>query len=492
MSDLSRWIEAARTPGKPALRWQGAAISYADLAQRSERMAAALAGELGIRRGDRVAILAYNCPEYLELLFACARLGAILVTLNWRLAPPEYVHILRDSDATLLVCDEALAAAVADLKRALPTLRCVGTDIAQRAAVGADAPREGRPEDPALLVYTSGTTGRAKGAVHTQATLAANARLGVDAHEMTPDDRILTFLPLFHVGGLNNQTLPALSIGATVILQPRFAPDAALAAIERERPSIVLLVPAVMKAMIEHPRWAAADLSSLRLAMAGSSVVPVDLIRAFHARGVPVGQIYGSTETGPVSIVLKRADALRKEGSCGRPALDCHVRIVDETGRDVAAGAAGELLLKGPNIVPGYWQDEGATAAAFRDGWYRTGDIAHVDADGYFWIDERKQDLIISGGENIYPAELEAVLSDSPDIAEAAVVARPDARWGEVPVAVVVVRPGASLTAQQVKALFDGRLARFKHPHDVIFVDTLPRNAMGKVLRFKLRDMLRR
>jgi fatty-acyl-CoA synthase len=225
--------------------------------------------------------------------------------------------------------------------------------------------------------------------------------------------------------------------------------------------------------------------------MAGSSIVPVELIQAFHRRGVPVGQIYGSTETGPVSIVLKRADALRKEGSCGRPALDCHVRIVDDSGRDVPFGKAGELLLKGPNITPGYWQDQRATAEAFVDGWYRTGDIGHQDADGYVWVDERKKDMIISGGENIYPAELEAVLAGCLGIADAAVVARPDPRWGEVPVAVVVVRPGASLTKEAVRALFDGALARFKHPHDVIFVAALPRNAMGKVLRYALRETVR-
>ena len=301
---------------------------------------------------------------------------------------------------------------------------------------------------------------------------------------------MLTFLPMFHVGGLNIQTLPALHAGATVFLQPRFQPGEALQAIARRRPTITLVVPAVMKAMIEHPDWRKTDISSLRIAGAGSSIIPIDLIRAFHVRGVPVCQVYGSTETGPTAIVLRREDAMRKEGSTGTAALHCSIRIVDEHGADVLGGAAGEILVRGPNVMMGYWRDEQATAAAFGDGWFRTGDIGHRDADGFVWIDERKKDLIISGGENIYPAELEAVLGECPDIADAAVVARPDPKWGEVPVAVVVRRNGAALASGDVKALFGHRLARFKHPHDVLFVDALPRNVMGKVLRFELRSLV--
>jgi fatty-acyl-CoA synthase len=480
---LQDWL--IRTPDKAALRWQGQDISYAELAHRVERMAAALAAR-GIARGDRVAVLAYNCPEYLELLFACARLGAVLVTLNWRLAPPEWAYILEHAGARLLVHEPEFTAGLDGLK-----LRLIRAGLDIGACQGGDVPPPaGQPDDPLLLVYTSGTTGKPKGAVHTAATLSANAAAAVEAHGMTADDRILTFLPMFHVGGLNNQTLPALSLGATVILQQRFAPDAALAAIESERPTIILLVPAVMKALIEHPRFAATDLSSLRFAMAGSSVVPVELIRAFHARGLPVGQIYGSTETGPVSIVLKREDAMRKEGACGVPALGVQVRLVDDNGRDVAQGAPGEVLIQAPNLMRGYWRDEAATRGAFLDGWYRTGDIGRRDDEGFYWVDERKKDMIISGGENIYPAELEAILEASPAIAECAVVARPDPRWGEVPVAVVVRRPGAALEAPDVLALFEGRLARFKHPRGVVFADSLPRNAMGKVQRYRLREGL--
>ncbi len=240
----------------------------------------------------------------------------------------------------------------------------------------------------------------------------------------TDNDLIFTFLPMFHVGGLNIQTLPALYAGATVALLRRFEPGTVLDGIAALRPSVMLLVPAVMAALIAHPRWATSDLSSLRLTMAGSSIVPVELIRAFHARGVPVGQVYGSTETAPTAIVLKGEDAMRKEGSTGTPALLCAARIVDHAGHDVARGDAGEILVRGPNVMRGYWNDSIASAEALIDGWFHTGDIGHQDDEGYFWIDERKKDMIISGGENIYPAELEAVISECPAVAETSVVAR--------------------------------------------------------------------
>jgi len=247
----------------------------------------------------------------------------------------------------------------------------------------------------------------------------------------------------------------------------------------------------VMKALIEHPAWPATDLSSLRLVGAGSSIVPLELIRAFHARGVAVGQIYGTTETAPTAIVLKREDALRKEGSAGLPALHCDAKIVDAAGRELPHGERGEIVVRGPNLMREYWRAPEATAAALRDGWFHTGDIGHRDAEGYFWVDDRKNDLIISGGENVYPAEVEAILLECPEIADCAVVAKPDPRWGEVPVAIVVPRHGVRPTVETVKHLCEGRLARFKHPHEVLFVGELPRNALGKVLRFQLREALR-
>jgi fatty-acyl-CoA synthase len=306
-------------------------------------------------------------------------------------------------------------------------------------------------------------------------------------HDLTSADHVLTTLPMFHVGGLNIQTLPALHAGATVTLQARFDVEATLAAIAERRPSLAVLVPAQLAALIGHPAWAETDLSSLRAITTGSSIVPVPLIEAIHARGVPVIQVYGSTETAPIAIYQTPRDAFLSVGSCGKPALHCAARIVDGEGRDVPRGARGEILIRGPNVMSGYWRNPEASAAALRGGWFHTGDIGHVDERGYYFIDERKHDVIISGGENIYPAEVEAILLAEPRIAEAAVVARSDPRWGEVPVAVIVLRAGAAMTAAEVLALFRDRIARFKQPRDVVFAAALPKNALGKVLRYELR-----
>jgi fatty-acyl-CoA synthase len=343
-----------------------------------------------------------------------------------------------------------------------------------------------RPDSdtPALLVYTSGTTGRPKGAVHTQGGLWWNAMASIAMHDLTADDRVLTVLPLFHVGGLCIQTVPALYAGASISLHPRFDPGAWLDAVALHAPTISLMVPATMRAVIEHPRWGATDLRSLRILGAGSSTIPDALIEAFHARGVPVCQIYGATETGPVSIVLRAGEAMAHAGAAGRPALGCEIRLVGSDGsgvNDGPAGGVGEILVKGPNVMRGYWRDP--ANPAFAEGWFRTGDLARRDADGYYTVVGRAQDLIISGGENIYPAEIENLLAGVPEIAEAAVIGMPDPHWGEVPVAVVVLRAGATLGERVIRAYFDGRLARFKHPRRIVFRATLPRNAMGKVVK---------
>lgn len=498
--NMSDWLDgwARFQLAKPALHFAGKDVSYADIARRVGRMAGLL-DSLGVSAGDRIAFLGLNHPELLVLLFAAARLGAVLCPLNWRLAPPEHAVILRHAEPRVVVAETEFVEALDQVAGAfggaarlvLGGQRSGWTELA--TALEASPPdagrRTGRYADPVLIVYTSGTTGQPKGAVLTQSALLWNAVNSTHAHDLVSADRVLTFLPMFHVGGLNIQTVPALHAGATVILHRRFEPDAVFAAIEGGRPSLTLMVPAVMQALIGHERFAKADLSSLRLINAGSSVIPPALIEAFHRKGVPVGQIYGSTETGPIAAYLRREDAFAQVGSAGKPAVHCRIRIVDDENRDVPQGRSGELLVKGPNLMCGYWRDPAATQDAMRDGWFRTGDIGYVAADGYIWINDRKKDVIISGGENIYPGELESLLAGCDEIAEAAVVARPDARWGEVPIA-VVVRRDAGLDRQRVLDLFEGRLARFKHPRDVVFIERLPRNVMGKVLRHELRARL--
>jgi fatty-acyl-CoA synthase len=490
--DLPIWIErwAAFAPDRPAIICDGESLSYAALDAMIGRIAGGLRAHANVGRGDRVAFLGANCPEMIALTFACARLGAMVVPLNWRLAPPEHGYILDQSGAGVLVCEpdfmpvgEAVAGSAADL-RLLST--------APDSGLFAAAPDTMRtpPVDgatPLLVVYTSGTTGRPKGAVLTQDALLWNAVNSTHMHDLTSADRVLTTAPLFHVGGLNIQTLPALHVGATVLLHRRFDAGAVLNAIAADQPTLAVLVPAQIQAMVDHPNWAKTDLASLRMVTTGSTIVPLAVIDAFHARDVPVGQVYGSTETAPIAAYLRADQARAHVGSTGLPALHCDLRIVGDDGAPVGAGERGEIQVRGPNVMVEYWDDRDATEAAFADGWFLSGDIGHIDENGFLFIDDRKNDVIISGGENIYPAELEAVLDQDARIAEAAVIGRAEARWGEVPVAIVVAADPA-LDADTVLALFADRLARFKHPKDVIFCQSLPRNAMGKIEKFTLRE----
>jgi fatty-acyl-CoA synthase len=480
--DLSDFIlrHAAFTPDKPALRFEGRIFSYAALGERIEAAAGGLQRELGIGRGDRVGILAANHPDYLVLLYACARLGAMLVPLNWRLAVPEQLFILTHASVSVLILEEAFAAAIAPLGEALPKARVVGLDFEPRGLsfdrLLAGGSGKARSPDvdlsaPLLVVYTSGTTGRPKGAVLRQEALFWNGVMSQHMHGLTADDHVLTVLPLFHVGGLNIQTTPALHHGATVTLHPRFAPEATLAAIAEERPTLTVLVPATMQAVIEHPAFAGTDLSSLRALTTGSTVVPQPLVDAFERRDVPVLQVYGSTETCPIAIYTCLSGDRSRPGSTGLPGLACEARIVDEAGRELPPGSAGEIALKGPNLLSGYWSDAAGTAEALRDGWYLSGDIGVRDPDGYVFVQDRKKNLIISGGENVYPAEIERVLLTHPAVAEAAVIGRPDPRWQEVAVAYVVRRAGMAVEAEVLKAHVAAELARFKMPRDIVFVE---------------------
>jgi len=453
----------------PTLVW-----TYGILAEQTRTMAQVLVAH-GIGRGDRVGWLGTNHPAQFAHLFACAWLGAIQVPLNWRLAPEELRFILADSGARLVWpgLDEPDMARLAR-DAAPPGCQVLDWD-AELDLPGPVSPR-GEAVDPLLLVYTSGTTGRPKGAVLTQAAIAANAENARALFALTAADRVLTVLPMFHVGGLNIQTLPALLAGAEAILHPRFDADAFFDSVARDRPTLSLLVPAVMQALIRHPRWPDADLSSLRAIGAGSSDVPLELIEAFHAKGVPVQQVYGATETGPIAIAQTREEAVAAPGSIGRPVPGVAVRLAPGT---------REILVRGANVMSGYWN----RADGLVDGWFATGDVGRLDEHGRYWFTDRLKHVIISGGENIYPAEVERVLAEAPGVVEGAVIGRPDPRWGEVPVAVVV--PGEGFDCDAVLGFFEGRLARFKHPRDVVVVAALPRTALGKVAIATLRAMVR-
>lgn len=496
--DLSRIIErwAAFQPYQTALHFQGRDISYAELWQRIEAATRGLAANLAIWRGDRVAYLGFNHPDMLVLLFALARLGGIFVPLNFRLTAPEHRSILEDAGAKAVVVASDFLAHCEPLHTALPDAVWVAMgqtpagwrDWTGTIAGGPTLHAEGDDALPVLIVYTSGTTGAPKGAVHTQASVFWNAVNSTHAHDLVRGDHVLTSLPMFHVGGLNIQTLPALHAGATVTLHPRFEPGLWLEDVARRRPTLSLLIPTTIRAVVDHPHWPRTDLSSLRLLNTGSSTVPETLINAFHERGVPVGQIYGSTETGPISIFLRREDAFRRIGYAGKAALHCEVRLVGADGADVPPGAVGEIWVRGLNVMQGYWNDP--NNSALQDGWFKTGDLGYQDEEGFYRVVGRSKDMIISGGENIFPAELENLLADSPDIAEAAVVGAEDPTWGEVAVAVIVRRPGSTLDEADVLKLFEGRLARFKHPRRIVFAEALPKNAMGKVQKGELKNIM--
>jgi fatty-acyl-CoA synthase len=462
---VKHWL-AAHPPDRIALRFGDAALSYGALDAQARAMAAALAAR-GVRHGDRVAFLGQNHPSQIVALFACARLGALLLPLNWRLAPPEWRFILEDAGAKLLLATPDMLSAMPDRAVDVTTL-----------ATDGHAADDGGPEDPVLLVYTSGTTGRPKGAVLDQTALHHNALNAQHAFALTAQDRVLTVLPLFHVGGLNIQTTPALMAGAEVLLHPRFDADSFFDDVTRHRPTLTLLVPAVMQALVSHPRWASADLSSLRAIGAGSSDVPLPLIEAFHTRKIPVQQVYGATETCPIAILQDRAEALAAPGSLGRPARHAEARI--------AGGATeGEIQIRGPATLRRYWPN---TPALDAEGWFATGDVGRLDPEGRWWFTDRLKHVIISGGENIYPAEVERLLRTAPGIVEGAIIGRPDPRWGEVPVAVVV--PAQDFDAARVLAHFEGQIARFKIPRAVVTVPALPRTALGKVEVARLRQLL--
>jgi fatty-acyl-CoA synthase len=500
--ELSAWIErrADFHPERTAVHFEGRELSYAGLAARVGATAAALKQGLGVKPGDRVAHLGYNSPDFLALFFACARLGAILVPLNWRLAPPEHAYMVTDCSPSAILVEDDFIAHVEGIREALADCALVALESRAEGwlsweellagAAGDDRHPGVDDRNPLLLVYTAGTTGRPKGAVLKQEAILFNAINATTMHDLTSADRVLTTLPLFHVGGLNILTTPALHAGATVTLHRRFEPGAVLEAIAERRPTLTVLVPATIQALMDQPGWDAADLSCLRMITTGSTFVPHALIEAVHARGVPVIQVYGSTETSPIAIYLPLEEARRKVGSTGKPALHCQARIVDDGGADVAPGERGEILVRGANVMSEYWGKPEATAAALKGGWFHTGDVGHQDAEGYYYVDERKNDVIISGSENIYPAELENLLAECTAIREAAVVGRRDERWGEVPVAVVVPRQAGGIGRDAVLALFEGRLAAYKHPRDVIFTDALPRNAMGKILKYRLREQM--
>ena len=496
------WIEqhAGRTPDKLALQCGAQHWSYARLWREVERLASALTAS-GVKTGDRIAWLGLNSPQQIAMLAACARVAACFMPINWRLTAGEQAPMLAESEPALLVVDAPFVETRHDLPASFRAIRMLalqnpppGWSSYDAFVAGASLPppraKLTLPRAPLLLCYTSGSSGRPKGVLLSHQAVCSNAENSIALHELCSDDVVLTTLPLFHVGGLNNQTTPALKVGASVILHPKFDVLDTFDAIEHDHVTLTVLVPAQLAAMMAHPRWISADFSALRMITTGSTIVPEHVTQAVHARGVPLVQIYGSTETCPIAAALQPQDAQRKAGSTGLPARHCAVRVVDDQDHDVAPGELGQVLVRGPNLMNGYWRQPEVTAQALAGGWFHSGDIGHLDAEGYLYIDGRSNDMIISGGENIAPAEIENVLLGCDEISEACIVGAPDARWGQIVVAVIAPRLPGSLTEAGVLALLDGRVARYKLPKQILFVDALPKTALGKVRKSDVRLLL--
>ncbi len=467
----------------------GERVSYRALFARTSATAAALQA-LGVEKGDRVAVLAKNRLEHLELMFACARLGALFLPMNWRLAEPELGYILDDAEPSVLFFEPSFADA-ANRLCAARNVRALGLDgeegLEKLARAGAkQAPVKQAPlgeDDPWLILYTSGTTGHPKGALLPHRQVAYNALNTIVALDLAAADKTVTYTPLFHTGGLHVLTTPLLMKGGTVVLADGFEPERFLQLNARERCTLLFGVPTTFEMMAQAQAFTDVDLSSLRVALCGGAPCPLSLIERYTRRGIVFKQGYGLTEVGPNVLNLNAEDVVKKAGSAGRPNLFITARIDGDTAH--TGKGRGELLLGGPCVCLGYWRKPEATRAAFTaDGLFRTGDVVEVDADGFMTIVDRAKDMFISGGENVYPAEVEKVLADHPAVRAAAVVGIADARWGEVGRAYVEAREAVEPAA--LVQFARARLAAYKVPKDVVVVDELPRNPSGKVQKHLL------
>ncbi|MEV5323666.1 acyl-CoA synthetase [Nonomuraea sp. NPDC052634] len=499
IGDLLR-RSAARHPAKTAIVFGDLRQSYADLDLMVNRTANALAAR-GVRKGDRFAVFSHNNHAFVVAYFALARLGAISVPVNFMLGAEEVAYILEHSGATGILAEEAL----------LPVAReAVNERVTVRGVIGAEQDGwepfsawsshdddsepavEIADDDPIQIMYTSGTESRPKGAVLSSRSLISQYVTCMVDGEMSHDDVEVHALPLYHCAQLHCFLTPGIYLGATNIVLPGASPAVILATIEGERATKLFCPPTVWISLLRHPDFDRRDLSSLRKGYYGASIMPVEVLKEIAARlpDVRLFNFYGQTEMAPVATILRPEEQLTRLGSAGRPALNVETRIVDDADRPVPPGTVGEIVHRSPHAMLGYWNDPDKTAEAFRGGWFHSGDLGVMDADGYLSVVDRKKDMIKTGGENVASREVEEAIYQHPAVAEAAVFGVPDEKWIEAVTAAVVLRQGSELTAGELIGFLRGRLAPFKTPKRVVFVDALPKNASGKVLKRELRDAM--
>jgi fatty-acyl-CoA synthase len=503
---VQRWSEIH--PQKPAINFEGRAISYAELHARSEEAASWLQS-LGLEKGDRVAVLLDNCPEFIELYLACARLGAIFVPFNFRLATPEIDYLLVNCRPRLFVFRDSLASKIAPLNLA-------GYQPPMAAAVVGEKTGDQRvldyqnitsrfsgekpfvtssigpsdPEEPQVIMYTSGTTGHPKGAVLTYKKTFFNCLNANIFFKVNYDDIMLLILPLFHSGGLFIQLTPMLYHGGTILLHNRFDPDQVYQDLERFKVTKFLGVPTVYRALLDVPKDKRGDFSFLKVCAIGGEQVTPELLRACRDAGFACRQIMGQTETS-ILLWASEEESLDKPGTVGRPVFHAQVRLLNEDGSPTPLGQVGEIVARGPVVMKEYWRDPDRTESAMSGGWLHTGDLGRCDGDGYYYLMDRARDMFISGGENVYPAEVERVLRQHPDVAEAAVVGVIDRKWGEAGHAFVILQPGSQITEMELGEHCRQNLASYKVPRRIVFVDEFPRTPLGKVRKFLLLEEAR-
>jgi len=487
----SKW--ALYSPDKTALQEHetGRTLTYGQLNRLGNRMAHYLQREYGVGKGDRVAVLAENCLEYIVLFAAAQKLGFILVPLNYRLAAPEIDFLLRNAEPRLVLA-EAKYQALLDSTPIISQIPYQWTleALAEQANPTTDTASDHHfpavelaDDDPVFILYTSGTTGFPKGALYTHGMLFWNSINTAISLIVNSESRTLNVMPPFHTGGWNVLVTPFLHHGGYTCLFKKFDPAAVLRALEAERCTLFMGVPTMLKMLADEPDFEQTDFSSLLYLIVGGEPMPIPLIERWHDKGVYVRQGYGMTEAGPNLTSLHQSDAVRKKGSIGRPNFYVQVRIAELETQNPKLDTGGELLLRGPMVTPGYWRNPEATAAALRDGWFHSGDLARMDAEGYLFMVDRLKNMFISGGENVYPAEVERVLLQHAAVAEAAVIGVPDDKWGEVGRAFVVLRPGHPTAENALLEHCRAHLTKFKVPRSIVFLEALPKNDTGKINR---------
>ena len=477
---------AFNSPEKIAINFEKTSLNYLQLLNNIKLLASYLSKDLKCKKGDRIAILSTNRIEYITLFYACVKLGTILAPINWRLTNHETINIIKNINAKILFIESDFKKNLEYIKSKITKLKTIEIDLIPKAI------KENYQEKSfindnnnfnttLLIVHTSGTTGKPKGAMLSQKAIYYNILNSIEMHQFKKSDHILTVIPLFHVGGLNIQTIPALHIGATVTIHKKFEIKKTFKSLEYLKPTFTVFVPTIMEVLIKSKNWSSSKFNSLRAITTGSTIVSPDLIKNYEKNKIPVIQVYGSTETSPIAVCQKLTEDREPYGNSGKPAKTTKVEIFDETRKIINSNAIGEVGIKGPNLFSGYWNDKDATNSVFYRGWFMTGDYAKKNKKGQFFIVGRKENLIISGGENIYPAELEQTLLKESEVKEAAVIGIPDKKWQEVPIAFLKIKDSNKFFESRILINLQKKLSKFKMPKKLFKIDEIPKNALGKI-----------